>query len=315
MQKITQQQKLEIIELIEQKKKNLSTSAAVATFCQVSESTISRMLTNDYTTKGDEAWLQVGVKLGWKPKFDDGRKPWVIIPTKDYRTLKTIVADAKLMGLFIPISDVAGMGKTACLKSIAAEYANAHVYYLRCQDWGKKEFLLQLCQCLGIDAGKGFKTPSNLIDLIVEFFQSRSIYHPVLIIDEADKLKAGAKGTLIPIYNECEDMLGCVIAGTENLEKEIKRGVRYQTKGYDEIDSRFGRKYIKLLGCTLKEAEDICKANGLTNQKSINEIIEECKPVRKIVKSENREVGIRVITDLRRLKRLVIKELLITSKN
>lgn len=309
MTKLTNNQKTQIISLIKEKENQLGSMRAVATFLDLSPAVISQMINNKYETKGDDAWIDVAAKLGWQPDTDErGRRTWKVVKTMDMKQLMRLLADVKNNSLFVPISDYAGIGKSAILKSIAQQQANNYTYYLRCMDWGKREFLVNLCRTLGIDTGKGHKTPNEYVQMVIDFFRARLMLQPLLIIDEADKLKAGAKLTLIPIYNECEDSLGCVIAGTENLEKEIKRGVQYQTKGYDEIDSRFGRKYIKLIGCTLTETTEICKANGIADEKLISDLFEECKPIRKEVKISNQAKIIRVITDLRRLKRLVQRE-------
>ncbi len=310
--KLTNQEKLQIISLIEQKKLQLKSYSSVATFLGISDATISQMAKNKYHTQGDELWLEVAAKLNWKAT-NTGTNNWVHVDTRDYKSLRQLAIDCKNNHLFMPISDLAGMGKTASLTRIANELATNATFYIRCWDWGKKEFLTNLCKSLGIDAGRGFKTPNDYIQMIVEFFQKMAHQKPLLIIDEADKLKASALRFLIPLYNECEDGLACLIAGTENLEKEIKRGVRYQAKGYDEINSRFGRKYIKLIGCIVNERDKtkcevhaICKANGVSDEAVIKTIIEDCQPVRKLV----RESSIRVVTDLRRLKRLIKKQLL-----
>ncbi len=316
MTKLTHEEKLQIISLIEQKKLQLKSYSSAATFLGISDATISQMAKNKYHTQGDELWLEVAAKLNWRAT-KTGTTNWVHVDTRDYKSLRQIAIDAKNNSLFMPISDLAGLGKTASLTRIASEFATNATYYIRCWDWGKKEFLTNLCKSLGIDAGRGYKTPNEYIQLVVEFFQKMATQKPLLIIDEADKLKGSALRFLIPLYNECEDALGCLIAGTENLEKEIKRGVRYHAKGYDEIDSRFGRKYIKLIGCIINERDKskcevtaICKANGVQDADAIKRIIEDCQPVRKLL----RENSIRVVTDLRRLKRLIKKQLL-TNQN
>lgn len=310
MTKITEENKREIIELIHSKKTQLGTYESVATYCETSPSAITQLIKNKYNVQGDAMWIQVATKLEWSGLKTNSSTNWVFVPTTDFKIVRTIAIDAKNKSLFISISDVAGMGKTAYLKQVTEELKEEAIYYIRCWDWGKKEFLTQLCKALGIDAGRGFKTPNELLFLVIDFFQQRALRNPLLIIDEADKLKASALRFLIPLYNECEDTLGCIIAGTENLEKEIKRGVKYQAKGYDEIDSRFGRKYIKLTGCTIAEAEQICVANGVKNTKTINKIVTECKPIKVLKKIEGKEQLLDVITDLRRLKRIIQRELL-----
>jgi hypothetical protein len=311
MSQLTNADKKAIQSLIELKKTALGSYSAVSHFLGISSATVSQIVDNTYKTKGDEMWLKIGQKLGWKPAVENGE--WKIAETSDYKSIFKVIADAKNNSLFLPISDLAGIGKSAPLKDIADKLQQQNVFYIRCWDWGKREFLDNLCRCLGIDAGRGFKTPNQLIQLVIDFFKSRSPYKPLLIVDEGDKLKGSALRFFISLYNECEDMLGVIIAGTENLEKEIKRGVKYQVKGYDEIDSRFGRRYIRLIGCTLKDATAICQLNGLSDAQVISELFEQCSPIRKAIQTGGRESVIRVITDQRRLKRLVKRELIKNS--
>lgn len=314
--KLTTQDKEHIVALIVDKEKQLGSFRSVATHCNVSPATISQMAENKYDTKGDAMWITVGSALGWKLSTGLLTRTWTSVETADYKIVARLLADAKNNSLFMPISDYAGIGKTESLKMFADLQKHNAVYYIRCRDWGKKEMLEQLCRTLGIDAGRGFKTPNTLIDLIIEFFQQRSLMRPLLIMDEADKVKPrGLCALLIHLYNECEDATGVVIAGTENLEKEIKRGVQYSVKGYDELDSRLGRKYIKLIGCTLTDVTRICEANGLSDSNKIKEIFFECKPVRKQVRIAGKEQIIQVITDLRRLKRMVVRETIKTTQN
>ena len=262
-------------------------------------------------------WIDIGSKLGFKTKASMiGKSSWVVVTdTWDFKMVRRVIIDAKNNSMFIAISDFAGIGKSAPLKTIAKELEEESVHYLCCWDWGKKEFLINVCKTLGIDTGRGVKTPNELLQSINEHFQHRASRKPVLIIDQFDKLKASAKGYLIPLFNENEDMLGCIIAGTEHLEKEIKTGVRYQSKGFDEIDSRFGRKYLKIRGCNLEEATKICIANGVSNQSIINDFFEQCNPIRKLIKVDGKEQSLRVITDMRRLKRLILREQLKSFSN
>lgn len=304
--KLTEEQKQQIVFLINEKEKQLNSMGAVAIFCKVSKATLSMLANGKYKTQGNEAWLQVANALGWQSGSNKSGG-WQIVETTDLRSIRKHIINAKSKHLFLGISDLAGIGKTGSLRHVAEEMKSQSVYYMRCWEWGKKEFLEQLCRNLGIDAGRGYKTPNSLLELIIEFFNQHRLNEPVLIIDEADKLKASGLRFVIPLFNECEDALGVVISGTENLEKEIKHGVKYAKKGYDEIDSRFGRTYLKLIGCTAKDCVQICLANGINDTTKADELFEECKPVRKLITIGKEQKSIRVITDLRRLKRLIQK--------
>ncbi|RME95475.1 MAG: ATP-binding protein, partial [Bacteroidetes bacterium] len=218
----------------------------------------------------------------------------------------TTFMDAKQKSMMVCVSHDAGSGKTSGSKAFYQRYKKKKVYYIHCWQWTEKQFLMELCKSLGIDANSRAQTTHELMSTIIQFFLIRATARPLLIIDQANSLKASALRTLIALYNGTEDRLGIVILGTENLAKEIKNGVRYNKNGYDEIDSRLGRQYIQLYGATKKDVGKICRANGLADTSIINSIFSECEP---------KEVAVgnqfpKMVTDMRRLKRVIQGELL-----
>lgn len=222
--------KQEVIELIERAKAQLGSYNKVARKVGVSNGTISQMVNGNHDLIKAEMWQKIASALDWQPKT------WNIADTTNYIMLKQLFTDAKTESMFMAVSHAAGSGKSASIN----KYARAHssVYAVRAGEWSRRLFLLNLCRSLGIDTGKGYANVEDLGKMVISFFVERQTVKPLLIIDEADKLKPSALRFLIPFYNELEDKAGVVIAGTDNLEKEIKRGVRYKVKGYDEIDSR-----------------------------------------------------------------------------
>ncbi|TAG31900.1 MAG: ATP-binding protein [Sphingobacteriia bacterium] len=302
--KLTNDQKKQIIFLIEEKKKHLKSYRSVAVFCGVSPASIDLIRKGKYPTEGDTAIIKIGTALGWKASVTSSNA-WVTAPTRDIKSIMRVCADAKSDSLFLAISDNGGMGKSEGLKYVLNQFQNQEVFYLRCMDWGKHELMINLCKTLGIQVN-GLGKANDLLQLVVDFFQHRSMSSPLLILDEFNKLKDSAIMMVIPLFNECEDSLGMVIVGPDDLEKRITAGVRHQKKGYDEIYSRFGRLFIKLNGATLNEVIAICKANGYDNEEHIKNRFEEKKPISKIVTTpEGREVRIRVLNDLRWVKILI----------
>ena len=83
---------------------------------------------------------------------------------------------------------------------------------------------------IGADVSDGYVTTGEIIESIADAFKKKAHTKPMLIIDQANSLKPAALRTLIHLFNECEDILGLVVLGTENLEVEIKRSVRYKAK-------------------------------------------------------------------------------------
>lgn len=296
-----------VLACIEAEKTRLGSYAKVATKCGVSETTMSQLRSGKYATDGDDIWHKIATALGVNLQESN----WTIVQTRNTRIIASMLNNAKVNSLFIGISHRAGSGKSASTRYYELANKSAGVFRLECSEWGRREFLFNLCQCLGIDSERKYSTSDDsLIQLISDFFNQRAALRPLLILDEADKLKPFAFRTLIPLYNRCEDRLGVVILGCDHLEKLFARGIKLNVKGFDELSSRFGRKFIHLSGCTLGDVAAICSANGITSQKQQKAIFEECEPTSTYENNQN----IKVVHDLRRVKRCVIKALLENQK-
>lgn len=108
-------------------------------------------------------------------------------------------------------------------------------------------------------------------------------------MDEADKLSDQVLYFFITMYNQLEDYCGLVLLATDFLEKRIRRGVQNKRKGYNEIFSRIGRRFIALQGNTYDDQDAICQANGLTDPRAIEKIIDgsesDLRRVKKLTKA------------------------------
>lgn len=301
---VTESIKISVVSLIESENVRLGSYNKVAEKCGITGGTISFMRNRQDERVSDDMWLKVGGMLGLS--FDQ----WNIVETGSFKIVRSVLATAKENRLFMAISDVAGMGKTESNKAYSREHKENGVFYIECREWGKKEFLKHLAQSLGISSARNYFTNDEILMQIVDFFQQRAMKKPLLIIDEADKLKPAALRTIITLYNECGSMMGLVISGTTNLKDEINKGVRHHRKGYDEIASRFGRSFISLKGASQSDVSAICKANGIENVATIKAIFEESAPVERTISDGANVRFVKVVEDLRRVKRACQRELL-----
>ncbi|MDY3351893.1 ATP-binding protein [Riemerella anatipestifer] len=298
---MTDLQKKDIVQAIDEEKIRLGSFVKVATKVGVSEGTISQMRNGNWELIKDTMWQKVAQALGCISN------EWQLAETLNFKMITNVLNDAKNANLFMAISYKAGSGKTATLSHYAKLNNENFVFYIQAREWAKREFLKELCQTLGIKEEKGYTSVDKLGMKVIRFFTERKGKYPLLIVDEADKLKPSALRWFITLYNELEDEMGLIIAGTENLEKTIKQGVRYNKLGFDEIDSRFGRKFINnLIGARLQDVEAICVANGISDRPTIKKIFDECEPSSIMVQKQS----IKVVEDLRRLKRVVKRELI-----
>ena len=152
-------------------------------------------------------------------------------------------------------------------------------------------------------------TPGRLAELVFQLRKLKLGMVRALVIDEVDKLKGAAMRTIITLYNECEDSMGLVIAGTDHLQHQMERDAQYNRKGAEELLSRFGRKFIHLPGSNASDVAEICRANGISDAKTIKTIFKDCEPVQR----GTRDAYEMVVEDLRRVKRAVQKALLMQA--
>lgn len=292
-------QMAEIAALVNEEYQRLETNQRVGNKCGVSEATISLIRNGKWESVTPKMWRHIGASLGWK---DDG---WNIVDITNTKILWQTFDDAKANSMWMMVSHRAGGSKTFSALAYKAQNIK-DVYMVKCRVWDSREFMLRLCQELGIATGPGYASTNELVDKVTRFF-NESTGRPLLILDEAHDLKATALRCLKPIFNETEGKLGVVMLGTDYLEKQISNGVRYNKQGYDELESRFGRRYIHLLGATKADISKICQANGLADKRKQSEVFEECSPERVIVDGKT----IRMVQDLRRVKRVVQRELIL----
>lgn len=293
-------QKNKIVELIQTEKQRLGSFAKVAQKCKVSEATISLIRNEKWDDITDEMWLRIAGSLNYRPDN------WIIAKnTRDYLFGSSLLAKGKEKSMFFIIANEAGTGKSTALYQFCAENAEQGAFYIQAREWSARVFLQKFMTMLGMSEPRGYKTADELLEIITSALAEKALIKPIVCIDEADKLKPSALRMLIYLFNALEDKCSFVIAGTLNLTKEIGTGVKYAKKGYDEIESRFGRSHFSLIGANKKDVTAICQANGIHSDDLIAEIWREVGTKHKALGDGKREL---ICADLRRLKRIIQRE-------
>lgn len=253
-----------------------SQNAAAKSLRGVSAATVSQILNGNWDLISDDMWRTVGNQIGYDPRN------WVVIETEGYRRMTQVLTDAQRHSLVMAVTGDAGCGKSQAIKVYAG--SNRNVIALSCSEyWNRKEFLGELLQSLGTEPGG-----STVADMMREAIRQLKRREGVLIVlDEADKLSDQVLHFFITIYNKLEDTVGIVLCATQYLKKRIERGVVNNRKGYKEIYSRIGRKFIPMPVVNRGDIKAVCTANGLEDRREIESIIDDAD------------------NDLRRVKRLV----------
>jgi len=322
--------KQEVIGLIIKAIGEIGSGNKLAKKLGVNNGTLSNMVSGKDKSISPEMWQKVASGLGYAPK------EWKIAEIKNYKMMMETLDFARQHGQFAAISNVAGSGKTATLKSYQnfenekavrqyksdskkekEDYSSKTiVYVISAREWNRRQFLLKLVDLFSVNIAKGKVQTADLEDNVIDACAKLILRKPILIIDEADKLRPSALRFLIPFFNDLENKFAVVLVGTDNLKKEIKSRAANSIKGYDEIDSRIGRNYIRPYGIQQSDFKAICEVNGLFMEDSkFNLLWRSLEP--KIIYNVNKDAKVKeekehemieLVDDIRRIKRVVLRE-------
>lgn len=239
-----------------------SQNKAAASMKGVSSATISQMLNGNWELIKTEMWRNVASHIGYR------EENWAPVETRDFRLMTKLLSDARENSLVLAVTGNAGTGKTFAVRTFAE--SNKRVYLLCCNEyWNRKLFLAELLQAIGRDYS-GY-TVGEMMHEAVRALKMQD--KPLLILDEADKLSDQVLYFFITMYNQLEDECGIVLCATNHLEKRLKRGIKLNKKGYNEIWSRIGRKCIELKGVSAGDIAAVCEENGINDKKLIDEVV------------------------------------------
>ncbi len=253
-----------------------SQNKAAKTLKGVSPATVSQVLNGNWELISEDMWRTIATQIGY-----DARK-WAVVQTEGYNEMYEVLSDAQENALVFAVIGDAGCGKSQAIKVYGERNRNTLV--LSCSEyWNRKQFLVELLRSLGVDAA-GCTVVDMMADAVHQLKRRDGV---LLVLDEADKLSDQILYFFITLYNQLEDHIGIVLCATQHLEKRITKGVRNNRKGYREIYSRIARKFVQMPVVNASDIAAVCMANGITDKKTINEIVDDSD------------------CDLRRVKRLV----------
>jgi len=242
----------------------------------VSSATVSQVLNGNWDLITDEMWRNIASQIGYD------RQTWNIVETRGYKRMTNLLGDAQANSLVLAVTGDAGCGKSEAVKRYEASHKN--VYHLCCSEfWNRKHFMTELLRKMSVEHS-GY-TVAEMMEEIVSVLKKQDT--PLIVLDEADKLSDQVLYFFISLYNALEDHCGIILCATQYLEKRIKRGIRQERKGYREIYSRFGKRFIPLQVVNADDIRMVCLANGIEDESDIESVIND---------SDN---------DLRRVKRRI----------
>ena len=243
-----------------------SQKRAATSLVGVSPATVTQIVTGKWELINEKMWRSIAAQIGVK------QTRWNIVETRNYRALSDIFSDAQENALVLAVCGEAGTGKSLTAAHYGAE--NPNVYVLACSEyWNRKTFLRELLRVMGKNPAGD--TVGDMVDDVVMALNRRE--NPLIILDEADKLSDQVMFFFITFYNKLEDYCGIVLMATDYLEKKVRRGLRLNKKGYKEIYSRIGRRFVAMPGLSATDISDVCRANGVEGLREIDTVKKDCE--------------------------------------
>nr|DAE44689.1 MAG TPA: AAA domain protein [Caudoviricetes sp.] len=248
----------------------------------VSSATVSQLCNGKYELISDEMFIRIASQIGFA--FDS----WNLHEGKTFKEITFTLSDAQAYKNVTWIVGDAGCGKTTA----AIEYRRTHrnVFYILCsEDMRRSDFVREIAKQVGAPTDT-----TNLRDMLENAISMISFLgNPLLIFDEGDKLTDSVFNYFISIYNRLEGHSGIVFLSTDYIKRRMEAGLRYNKKGYKEINSRIGRRFFDVSPTEENDIYAICQANNLTDRADIEEVLKDAK------RSDN---------DLRRVKRCIHRQ-------
>lgn len=256
-----------------------SQNKAAASLHGVSAGTISSILNDKYDNISDDMFRNIRSQVG-TPHQAAGLQ---IVETTALHEIIAVMKDAQEWQDVTWIVGESGCGKTTA----ASVYQSNHkeVFTLLCsEDMKKGDFVRELAAVIGVSPD-GHNIRETLKAIIARIIQMDS---PLLIFDEGDKLTDLVFHYFITIYNQLKDKVGIVFLSTSYIKKRMESGLNHNKRGYQEINSRIGRKFYELSPNTSSDVYAVCVGNGIKNQEALDTIVKDaamyCNDLRRVAK-------------------------------
>lgn len=256
---------------VEQKMKRLDLSQnKAAKIIGCSNGTLSTLINQVYLKDQKKIPSSAMVRKIENWVYSSNSSGWNVAPTKNFKRVQNICAHAQSSHIARAICFSVGSGKTSALKNYASN--NPNTYYIECEEhFTKKKFLQSVCLSMG-ESIPPLSSIADIVDIIVNRLNTDR--DPLLIIDEADKLKDGVINFFKTFYNKTTDNAGFILCGAPHFKSRLEKGIRKQKQAYQEIHSRFGGEFLPLHKITADDVALICECNDIQNKEDVDYILD-----------------------------------------
>ena len=249
---ITDEMKKQIVAAIDANRGKYASDAKFAIALGISAAQMSTIRKGKIDkVLSDANWTSIArrldVQLGARQEWKTAKTP---VYTYIYNQLKECQENNQ-SGL---LCDRADVGKTFTARCYVKENKNA--VYIDCsQVKSKQKLIRQIAREYGINhTGRYADVYQDLV------FYLRTIQNPLVILDEAGDLDYPAFLELKALWNATELACGWYMMGADGLKAKIEGNIGRKRVGYEELFSRFGKRFLKITPDGKEAWEDFARA-------------------------------------------------------
>lgn len=235
---ITEEMKKQIVAAIEAHRSKYASDSKMAIALGINAAQLSSIRKGRLDrVLSDANWVSIArrldVQLGNKAEWKTAKTPMYLYL---YAQLKECQENSQ-SGL---LCDRADVGKTYTARCYVKENRNA--VYIDCsQVKSKQKLIRQIAREFGINhTGRYADVYEDLV------FYLRTIQAPLVILDEAGDLDYPAFLELKALWNATELSCGWYMMGADGLKNKIELNISHRKVGYEELFSRFGKRFMKV---------------------------------------------------------------------
>lgn len=263
---MTNEQKRQVKDALMRYVAKYDTQADAAAGLQgISAAVISQVKNENWELLSNKLWFHIARQVG----FYCGE--WYPADTSASLLLRILMGDAQHYTMTYGIAMGNGLGKTFTAAQYLREQQN--VFYVSCSDeHNRKSFMHMLLKLASLNPS----TPS-IPDMLNHFTANIAAREePLLIIDDAHKLKDRVLQLVVALVNALHGVVGVVIMGTNELRLRITEGIAEDRTGYERMYTALGRRFVTLSRLSPQDIDIICHANNMHDEASIAIVAEQC---------------------------------------
>lgn len=220
-----------------------------------------------------EKWMRIARTVGYQ---FNASAAWNTARTAVHTFITRQLTDCQHEALASILCDEPGIGKSHAAREYAAN--TRHAFYINGGMFPNRwRFIRELAKVMGLDnTGTAEEVLQNAA------YYLKSLQSPLIIIDEAGDMQNATYLVLKRLYNELEGECGMYMMGAPDLKKRIDSSIRLRRNGFEEVYSRFGGRFTKILPeepkaraeFLRKEKLAVCEANGVGAGPLLNKILD-----------------------------------------